>query len=55
VFILLFSGKNSNLTHPSDNGFSGLMTAPLFIKTEVIDYENDFGDIECKINWSSLR
>ena len=31
------------------------MTGPLFIKTQIIDYENDASDIECKINWSSLR
>ena len=54
VFILLFSGKNSSL-FSFEKVFSVLMTGPLFMKTQVIDYENDVGDIECKINWSSLR
>ena len=31
------------------------MTGPLFIKTQIIDYDNDASEIECKINWSSLR
>ena len=55
VFILLFSGKKSSLYSSSDQEFSVLMTGPLFIKTQIIDYENDASDIECKINWSSLR
>ena len=55
VFILLFSGKKFSLYSSSDQEFLVLMTGPLFIKTRIIDYENDASDIECKINWSSLR
>ena len=55
VFILLFSGKKSALLSSSDQEFSVLITGPLFIKTRIIEYENDASDIECKINWSSLR
>ena len=55
VFILLFSGKKSSLYSSSNQEFSVLMTGPLFIKTQIIDYDNDASEIECKINWSSLR
>ena len=54
VVVLIFSGKD--LFYEIDiNGILGLMTGPLFMKTSIIDYENDAGDLECKINWSSLR
>ena len=54
VVVLISSGKNLLLGIISMI-FVGLMTGPLFMKTEIIDYENDAGDLECKINWSSLR